>query len=142
VRTPQILVVEDSDLDFSLIETILRECLDPPDLQRAVDGEQAMTLLRDVGDPVRERRPDLVILDVNLPRVNGLDVLQFIKSQEFVRDIPVVMFTSSRNEREKKVALNMGAEEFLTKPMNLDLMTTLLNEVCLKYLKRGRSAKA
>jgi chemotaxis family two-component system response regulator Rcp1 len=142
VRTPQILVVEDSDLDFSLIETILRECLDPPDLQRAVDGEQAMTLLRDVGEAVRDRRPDLVILDVNLPRVNGLDVLQFIKSQEFVRDIPVVMFTSSRNEREKKVALNMGAEEFLTKPMNLDLMTTLLNEVCLKYLKRGRSAKA
>lgn len=124
------------------MEAILRECFDPPRLERAVDGEQAMTLLRSAGLPAPERRPDLVILDVNLPRVNGLDVLQFIKSQEFIRDIPVVMFTSSRSEREKKLAQTLGAEEFLTKPMNLDEMTAVLNEVCWKYLRRRKRAHA
>jgi chemotaxis family two-component system response regulator Rcp1 len=143
MRAPQILVVEDSNSDFCLIEMILQECLNPPRLKRAVDGEEAMTLLHQATLPMRADWPDLVILDINLPRVNGLEILEFVKSQEFIRDIPVVMFTSSTNARDKAKALDLGASEFLTKPLSLDLMTALLNDVCAKYLaENGGSANA
>jgi CheY-like chemotaxis protein len=76
----------------------------------------------------------LVLLDVNIPRLSGFDVLTFIKSQDLIRDAPVVMFTSSRDVREKRKALALGAEEFVTKPNSLDGMLNVLNEICTKYL--------
>jgi CheY-like chemotaxis protein len=139
VAAPVILSAEDSDADFSIMEAALRECLYPLDLRRVSDGEQAIIFLqRPTGEPL----PALVILDVNLPRLNGFEVLQFMKSQESTRHIPVVMFTSSARVRDKNRALTMGAQEYLTKPMSLDRMLELLNEVCVKYIQGPKAAHA
>ena len=123
--------MEDSDGDFSLIEMALQNCLPSPTIHRALDGEQAITFLQKTTDA---SRPHLVLLDINVPRLNGFDVLRFIRSQDSIRDIPVVVFTSSGNHQEEVAALAIGAQEFITKPLSLDGMMMVLNEVCTKYL--------
>jgi CheY-like chemotaxis protein len=141
---PFVLAVEDSDSDFALIEMALQQCLGSFDFVRASDGEQALALLQTAGTTAHERLPDLVLLDIKLPRVNGLDVLNFIKSQDFIRDVPIVVFTSSSDAREKRQALALGAKEFITKPISLNSMMDTLNQVCSKYLQnytqRNRSS--
>jgi CheY-like chemotaxis protein len=128
VAAPLVLSVEDSDGDYNLMEFVLQQ-LGKVDLRRASDGEQALTFLKSSNKP----RPDLILLDVNIPRKNGFDVLAFIKSQDSIRHIPVVIFTSSWDAREKTKALALGAE-FVTKPNSLDGMVKVLNEICAKYL--------
>jgi two-component system response regulator len=108
---------------------------DTVDLRRVSDGEQAIAFLKQSETSVDQPRPDLILLDVNTPRLDGFDVLAFIKSQSFIREVPVVMLTSSRDAREERKALELGAEQFLTKPTSLDGMLKTLNEVCAKYLK-------
>lgn len=136
MATPLVLSVEDNDGDFALMEFVLQECLDSVDLRRASDGEQAVRFLNTPENAMSKRRPDLILLDINIPRTNGFEILQFIRSQEFIQDAPVVMFTSSNDAREKRKALALGAE-YITKPMNLDKMLEVLNEVCAKYLKKS-----
>jgi two-component system, chemotaxis family, response regulator Rcp1 len=135
MATPFVFSVEDNDGDYGLMEFVLKRCLGTVDLRRAADGEQAVTFLKSSGTSIDQPRPDLVLLDVNIPRMSGFDVLEFIKSQDFVRDVPVVVFTSSRDAREERKALALGAEEFITKPNSLDEMVRVLNEVCVKYLQ-------
>jgi two-component system response regulator len=135
MATPVVFSLEDNDGDFALVELVLQQCLDRVDLRRVSDGEQAIAFLKQSETSVDQPRPDLILLDINTPRMNGFDVLAFIKSQEFIRDVPVVMLSSSRNAREEKKALELGAEQFLTKPTTLDGMLKTLNEVCAKYLK-------
>jgi CheY-like chemotaxis protein len=134
MATPFVLSVEDNDGDYSLIEFVLKHCLDSVDLRRATDGEEAVTFLKGSATSIDQPRPDLVLLDVNIPRLSGFDVLTFIKSHDSIRNAPVVMFTSSRDVREKRKALALGAEEFVTKPSSLDGMVGVLNEICTKYL--------
>lgn len=121
-------------MDFFLIESLFQGFRNPPEIRRAIDGEEAVEFIRRALRSRLKNWPELVLLDLNMPRVNGLEVLVFIKSQEFIRDIPVVMLTSSQNDREREKALNLGAEEFLTKPMSIDLMAVLLNGLCARYL--------
>lgn len=128
MAAPLVFSVEDNDGDFALIEFVLKECLHKVDIRRASDGEQALTFLH------HQPRPDLVLLDINVPRLNGFDVLEFIKSQVATCDAPVVMFTSSKDSREEKKAMALGAREFVTKPTSLDGMLAALNKICAKYL--------
>jgi two-component system, chemotaxis family, response regulator Rcp1 len=129
-----------NDGDYSLMEFVLKHCLDSVDLRRATDGEQAVTFLKSSATSIDLPRPNLVLLDVNIPRMSGFDVLEFIKSQDFIRDVPVVMFTSSRDAREKRKAPALGAEEFVKKPTNLDGMVKVLNQICAKHLDGNAAA--
>jgi two-component system, chemotaxis family, response regulator Rcp1 len=131
---PLILSVEDSDADFSMLEMVLQRCLSTFGLHRATDGEEAVSFLHQLETSVDQPRPNLVLLDVNLPRLDGFEVLQAIKSHLGIAKIPVVMFTSSSDAREKKKALALGAEEFITKPVHLNQMIEILDEICSKYL--------
>ncbi len=85
--------------------------------------------------------PNLVLLDLNLPCRDGFEVLTFIRSLQVLRETPVVMFTSSCNSRDEKKALFLGANEYITKPLNLDAMMVLLEGVCARYLP-GANAEA
>lgn len=107
----EILLVEDNAGDAVLIRQILADASLPVNLHIVRDGEQALTLLSDA-----HFRPALIILDLNIPRISGAALLERWKSQK----IPVVVFSSSRNEAEQTRVIELGAREFIQKPTNID----------------------
>src|SRR5262249_14774817 len=112
-----------------LVRESLEEAPAPCRLQVAGDGEKAMALLRRQGEYAGAVRPDLILLDLNLPRKSGRQVLAEIKADEELSYIPVVILTSSRNEEEIKKCYQMHASSYIVKPIKfvqfMDAMKTL-----------------
>ena len=136
----RILSVEDTDEDFYLLQLVLNDCSTSFELNRIADGAEAVRFLGHLGESPHEDWPDLILLDLNLPQVNGLGILEFIKSHAALCDIPVVIFTSSSDVREKDKALALRADEFVTKPVSLDEMSAVVSQLCSKYLPQDREA--
>lgn len=128
--TPILLVVEDSDEDFFTFERIMkRNCTLPISVLRCEDGEEALDFLYKRGsysDDVAIQRPDLVILDLNLPGTDGREVLAQIKQDENLKTIPVVVFTTSSNPKDVEFCYRHYANSYVLKPMNVDRMKELL----------------
>jgi two-component system, chemotaxis family, response regulator Rcp1 len=114
------LYVEDDDAAFLLLEIVLQEADPGIELFRASDGEQALAFLQKSQPYANAPDPDLIILDVNLPKRDGFDVLRALKGSESFSAIPVIMFTTSANISEREKSLALGADEYVTKPRNLD----------------------
>ncbi|MBV8810267.1 MAG: response regulator [Acidobacteriaceae bacterium] len=119
MRTLKILLVEDSASDVRLIREALKDTALPVQIVVARDGVEAMEYLYstandDVG------RPDLVLLDLNLPRKNGREVLAEVKNSSILKQIPVLVMTSSRSEDDVNQAYNLNANCYITKPGDLD----------------------
>jgi len=110
-----ILLVEDNPADVRLTREALKEAR--VRLQVARDGVEALEMLRSVAAP---HRPDLILLDLNLPRKDGREVLQEIKQDEALRHIPVVILTTSQAEQDVLQSYRLGASAFITKPVEID----------------------
>lgn len=110
----RILLVEDNEGDIILTKEALREAKIKNEISVAMDGEQALSLLRS-GAPL----PDLILLDINLPKVTGLEVLATIKSDDQLKMIPVIMLTTSSAERDVINSYANHANCFITKPVDL-----------------------
>jgi CheY-like chemotaxis protein len=122
-----ILLVDDSKADVDLVRRSLKTWPDGPQLVVAEDGIEALRMLR---DPSREDwRPDLILLDLNLPRKDGHQVLAEIKEDPRLRQIPVVILTSSSAERDIASAYELHANCYLTKPMDIDSFTDALRAI-------------
>jgi CheY-like chemotaxis protein len=118
VETTQILVIEDNPMDVRLLRVALEKVHDwPTDITVAADGEEAINYLLDT----QTLKPDLVILDLNLPKRDGLEVLQLIRITDYLYGLPVVMLSSSPEDVVKaKIAnANMEAELYVTKPASV-----------------------
>lgn len=115
-----LLYVEDDDAAFLAMRLTLQEAQAAIELHRAVDGEQALAFVRKKKPYDDAPRPDLIVLDLNLPKRSGIEVLTELKSDEALRSIPVIMFSSSRREVDEDRSLKLGAQEFLTKPSTLE----------------------
>ena len=115
----EILLVEDNPGDVDLA----REALDSGKVRNTLhvvgDGELAMAFLRCQGQFARMPRPDLVLLDLNLPRMDGREVLAAIKTDEDLKRIPVVILTTSKAEEDILQTYNLHANCFITKPIDL-----------------------
>lgn len=121
-----LLLVEDDDNHAELIEFSLDECDQPPSLYRARDGEEALDyLLGEHGDG-KERRPTLVFLDLNLPKVNGIEVLSRVKSHESLRSVPIVILSTSASSKDCQRAYANHANAYLTKPTDFDDFTAMV----------------
>lgn len=114
-----ILLVEDSPSDV-LTREALRDARIANDLTVARDGEEAMGYLRQEGEHAGKPRPDIVILDLNLPRKDGREVLREIKGDENLRRIPVVVLTTSSSDRDIGDCYDAYANCFLTKPIDFE----------------------
>jgi CheY-like chemotaxis protein len=114
-----ILIVEDSASDVLLIRQSLQEHEISLDVVVMRDGERAERFLDDV-DAGTPPCPAIVILDLNLPKRTGLEVLQRIRQSSTCRDVPVVVFSSSDATRDKQAAQSLGANRYIRKPSNLD----------------------
>src|SRR5262249_35412946 len=115
-----ILVVDDNDDDVLLLQESLRDQPAVKLLPHARDGEQAMAYLRREGPHAGAPRPGLVLLDINMPKMNGFEVLYQMKTDPALRGIPVVILTPSNREADVLTAYTGGACSFVTKPVNFD----------------------
>lgn len=116
----QLLLVEDNPADVGLVEEAFRESPVPYQLHVAEDGLAASQFLRKQGRFTGAVTPDLILLDWNLPKKNGREVLEDIKSDTDLRAIPVIVLTTSDDERDVLRAYGLHANCYLTKPVDLD----------------------
>lgn len=115
-----ILLVEDNDGDARLAQEALAEAKVANTLYRVADGEEAMEFLRKQGKYASAPRPQLIFLDLNLPKKNGMEVLREIKQHPSLHRIPVVILTASEAESDILKSYDLHANSYVTKPLNLD----------------------
>jgi CheY-like chemotaxis protein len=125
-----ILYVEDDDAAFMLVRIALDEEALGVRLVRARDGDEAFRLLLGNNQDGQKLRPDLILLDLNLPRKNGLSVLSDLKDHEALRTIPVVMFSTSSLPQDRSDALKGGAQDYITKPSTVDMFIKAVKSAC------------
>ena len=124
-----ILLVEDNPGDARLTREALAQSAMPSTLYDVRDGEQAMAFLRREGPYASAPRPRLVLLDLNLPRLDGREVLEDMKNDPALRHIPVVVLTSSEAEEDILNCYRLHANCFVTKPVDLEDLTRLLEGI-------------
>ena len=115
----EILLVEDSPGDARLVQENLKEAKVRNTLQIVTDGVEAMEYLRKEGKYKNAVRPDMILLDLNLPRKDGREVLAEMKADEKLKMIPVVVLTISQAEEDILKSYNLHANAFVTKPVDL-----------------------
>jgi CheY-like chemotaxis protein len=125
-RKIDILLIEDNEGDVILTTEGFRAAKVANTVHVCKDGEDGVAFLRREGQFVDAPRPDLVLLDLNLPKMSGHDVLGFIKEDEDLRDIPVVILTSSKAERDLVASYRLYANSYVVKPVG---MTELMEVV-------------
>jgi two-component system, chemotaxis family, response regulator Rcp1 len=118
-RPIEILLVEDSPSDVRLTQEALRRAKVNNRLTVARDGIEALASLRQEGEHSNAPRPDLILLDLNLPKKNGRDVLAEIKGDENLKRIPVVILTTSHAEQDILRSYDLHANCYITKPVDL-----------------------
>jgi two-component system response regulator len=128
-RTHVILVVEDDPGDQLLIQEAFAE--HGPDTRLAIvsDGEDALNFAHRSGPHVGAPRPDLILLDLNLPRYDGRAVLRALKADESLRSIPVVIFTTSSREEDVSGTYELHANAFITKPVDFDDFSNVVQRI-------------
>ena len=119
-RAIHILLVEDNPGDARLIIEALKETQTRSRLSHVVNGVEAIEFLRRAGDHARAGRPDLILLDLNLPRKDGREVLAEIKADAILRRIPVIILTTSEAEDDIHRAYDLNANCYVTKPVEFD----------------------
>jgi len=119
-RPIEILLVEDSPGDVTLTIEALRDAKVANNLHVARDGEEALRFLRREDEYDDKPRPDLVLLDLNMPRKDGREVLAEMKADPLMKRIPVVVLTTSQSEDDVAAAYNLSANCYVAKPVDLD----------------------
>ena len=136
-RQIEILLVEDNPGDARLTQEAMRAAKMTNVLHVVEDGEQAMEFLRRRSRFKDAPRPDLILLDLNLPKKDGRSVLAEVKTDPDLRRIPVVVLTTSRSEEDVMQAYDMHANAYVTKPVNLEKfmrIVALIDEFWLKVV--------
>lgn len=128
-RTTEILLVEDNPGDARLMREALRESRVRHHLSIVTDGEMALKFLRRQGEFGSAPRPDLMLLDLNLPRMDGRQVLQEVKADPELRRIPVVVMTTSSAEADILHTYDLHANCYIPKPVDLDDFITVMRSV-------------
>jgi two-component system, chemotaxis family, response regulator Rcp1 len=128
-RPIEILLVEDNPGDVRLTVEGLRESKVRNNLHVARDGVEAMAFLRREAQHADAARPDLILLDLNLPRMDGREVLSAIKSDARLKTIPVVVLTTSRAEQDVLRSYELQANCYITKPVDLEQFLTVVRSI-------------
>ena len=129
VRPIEILLVDDDSGDVLLMQEALRESSLRNTLQVVKDGVEAMAYLRRESAYKDAARPDVVLLDLNLPRKDGREVLADIKQDPALRTIPVVILTTSTSDADILTAYDLHANLYVNKPVDLDEFLNIVREI-------------
>jgi two-component system, chemotaxis family, response regulator Rcp1 len=125
----EILLVEDNPGDIRLARMALANAKIYTNLNVVMDGEEAMAFLRREGPYANSDRPDLILLDLNLPRKSGLEVLQEIKHDEDLKTIPVVVLTTSDDEKDILSAYREYVNCYIIKPMDFNQFLQVVKNI-------------
>jgi two-component system, chemotaxis family, response regulator Rcp1 len=125
----EILIVEDNEGDVRLAREALRESKIRNTIHHVPDGVEAMDFLHRQGRYAQAPRPDLILLDLNLPRMDGREVLAAIKSDAELKRIPVVILTVSNDEIDIFKTYNLHANCYITKPLDLDQFIQVVKSI-------------
>jgi len=142
INSIEILIVEDNPYDAELIIRSLRKINFGDQIYVAEDGAKALDFIfckgnyshRDFAKP-----PKAIFLDLKLPKINGLDVLQEIKSNSQTKALPVVMLTSSREDSDLSKAYDLGINSYVVKPVNFDNFLSTLSQTGLYWLQTNEA---
>jgi CheY-like chemotaxis protein len=129
LRVIDVLLVEDDPGDVLMTREAFKASRLPNTLHVVGDGEQAMHFLRRTSDFTGAPRPALILLDLNLPRRNGLEVLAELKADSDLLTIPVVILTTSQAESDIVASYRLHANAYITKPPSFDLFTEAIRQV-------------
>ncbi|HEV8340890.1 MAG TPA: response regulator [Candidatus Binatia bacterium] len=129
VRSIEVLLVEDNPGDVRLAMEALKEAKLANHVSVAGDGEEALAFLRKEGKYASAVRPDLILLDLNLPKKDGREVLAEIKKDSDLKRIPVVILTTSTAEEDILKAYNLHANCYVSKPVDFDKFTQVVKHI-------------
>jgi chemotaxis family two-component system response regulator Rcp1 len=129
VQPIEILLVEDNPGDVRLTREALRESKMLNILNAVADGDAALAYLRRQGEYAQVTRPDMILLDLNLPKKDGREVLEDIKNDPDLKRIPVMIITSSKAEEDILKSYNLHANCYITKPVDLDRFMTVVKSI-------------
>lgn len=129
VRSVEILLVEDNQGDIDLTVEALEESKVKNNLHVVTDGQQAIDFVYKKGAYASKPKPDLILLDLNLPKRSGIEVLQQIKEDKDLRRIPVIILTSSKDEQDVLYTYNLYANAFVQKPLDFNAFTEIVQKI-------------
>ncbi|MGW1456015.1 response regulator [Salegentibacter agarivorans] len=124
-----ILLVEDNEGDILLTSEALEDGKILNKLSVVRDGKQAMDFLDKKGTHVKALTPDLILLDVNLPKMNGHEVLKFVKQHKDLKQIPVIMLTTSSSKEDIDISYQNYANCYITKPIEVEDFMKAVNQI-------------
>ena len=134
-----ILLAEDEPADAHLVKTALAENRIMADLHHVVDGREVLAFLRRQGSRfVTAPRPDLILLDLNMPRMDGRECLAALKKDPSLHSIPVVILTTSEVERDVVASYNLGASGYISKPVDIQEFITAVRHLGDYWIKLVR----
>lgn len=125
----EILLVEDNPGDMRLTQEALKEGKVYSNLHWARDGVEALEFLRNQGKHTKAPRPDIILLDLNLPKKDGREVLSVIKNDPHLKNIPVVILTTSKAEEDVVRSYNLHANCYVTKPVDLEKFISVVHAI-------------
>ena len=124
-----ILLVEDDHVDAMTVKRALKDINVVNRLDIVGDGEEALAFLRDP----ENKEPCIILLDLNMPRMNGIEFLKVIKQDEVLKRIPVVVLTTSRDEQDKVDSFNLGVAGYMVKPVDYQQFGDVLRKIELYW---------
>ena len=126
----RLLLVEDSDDDFRIAERVIRRTAPHVEIVRAIDGVDAIEKMEELGP---DRMPHVLLSDVKMPRLDGIELVRWVRTNPPQRHLPLVVLTSSAEPRDMIAAYAAGASSFLTKAVDYDRYTSELEAFCRFY---------
>jgi CheY-like chemotaxis protein len=129
-----VLLVDDDPADILMVQEVFEDHRPDDTLHAVHDGVQAVEFLRQAGEFTSAPRPDLILLDLNLPRLGGLEVLAELKADDNLRTIPVVVLTTSNAPDDIMRSYQLHASAYVTKPMELERFTGVIRHIDDFYL--------
>jgi CheY-like chemotaxis protein len=136
----RLLLVEDNPTDAMLFKDYLTEHIKTSEIIWVTDGAKALDYLYQKDEHAGAERPDLILLDLSMPRIDGYDVLKEVKTNPPLSDIPVVVFTTSCSPLDQKQCEILGAEIFLSKPSSIKEYEPVVKKIISMQLPKQRRA--
>lgn len=120
-----IMLIEDDKIDAMTVKRALKELAVPNQLVISGNGDEALDFLNDINNP----KPCIIIMDINMPKMNGIEFLKTLKSDFSLRSLPVIILTTSRQESDRVDSFNHGVAGYMIKPVDYDQFLEVMKSI-------------